>query len=431
MIPRYTLPEMEKIWSEENRFNRMFEIELAVCEALSKTGIMPEVDYKKIKQKAKLDIERVREIEKVTKHDIAAFVDQISENLGDESRWIHFGLTSSDVLDTATAIQLRDSSDLILKKLKTLSDELKKLAVKHKNTMMIGRTHGMHAEPITFGVKVLGWYAETERLIALIESTRETVSYGKLSGTVGTYTQNDPEIEKIVCNKLGLKPEPVSTQIIPRDRYAVYILRLALVAGAIERFAVEIRNLQRTEISEVEEFFSKGQKGSSAMPHKRNPILSENICGLARLVKANSMVSLENMALWHERDISHSSAERVVLPDSSIVIDFILTRFANIVKNLVVYPENMKANLEKSYGAYFSQNVLLRLIKKGLKRDTAYKIVQKISHTSLQEKKDFGTIAKNDMELKEHLSAQEIQECTNLKSYTRNIDKIFKSVLKE
>ena len=388
-------------------------------------------DYKKIKQKAKLDIERVREIEKVTKHDIAAFVDQISENLGDESRWIHYGLTSSDVLDTATAIQLRDSSGLILKKLKTLSDELKKLAVKHKNTMMIGRTHGMHAEPITFGVKILGWYSEIQRQIKMMESTKETISYGKLSGTVGTYTQNDPEIEKYVCEKLNLKPEPVSTQVVPRDRHAVYLTTLALIAGSIERFAVEIRHLQRTEVGEAEEFFSKGQKGSSAMPHKRNPVLSENLCGLARLIKSYSIVGLENIALWHERDISHSSAERIVLPDSSIAMDFILARFTDIAGNLVVYPENMKANLEKSYGAYFSQNVLLKLIKKGLKRDAAYKIVQKISHTALQEREDFGIIAKKDEELKEHLSAQEIQECTNLKSYTRNIDKIYKAVLKE
>lgn len=425
MIERYTLPEMKKIWAEENKFAKMLEVELAVCEGLTNLGIIPEEDYVKIRKKVKLNIERIKEIEKITKHDLAAFVDQVSENLGKEGRWIHFGLTSSDVLDTVTALQLKESAILLIEKLNKFAQTLKNLAFKYKNTPMLGRTHGIHAEPITFGLKLLSFYSEVKRHLQMLETVKEQVSYGKISCAVGTYAHLDPKIEKFVMGKLGLESEPVSTQIIPRDRYAVYLSSLAIIASSLEKFATEIRNLQRSEIAEVEEYFTPGQKGSSAMPHKRNPILSENICGLARLMRSYVLVGLENITLWHERDISHSSAERVVLPDASILLDFMLTRIDYIFKNLIVYPENMQKNLEKSYRTYFSQKILLKLIKKGLARDNAYRIIQKLAEQALKEKKVFVLLVKKDTEIKKYLTEKEIEESLSEKSFLKNIDQIF------
>ena len=429
MIERYSLPEMSKIWSEEEKINNWLKVELAVCEALNKKGIISKSEFEKIKKKVKLNIPRIKEIEEKTKHDLAAFVDQISENLGKESRWIHFGLTSSDVLDTATALQLKNSCELLIEKLQKLRDTIKKLAVEHKDTIMMGRTHGVHAEPITFGFKLLTWYSEISRDVEIMKLTREHISYGKISGAVGTFAHIDPEIEKYVCNKLGLKPEPVSTQIVPRDRYSVYLSTLAIIASSIERFATEIRSLQRTEIRELEEPFSKGQKGSSAMPHKRNPVTSEQLCGLARIIRANSIAGLENISLWHERDISHSSVERVILPDSSILLDYILYKFNALVENLIVYPENMQVNIEKSKEVFFSQVLMLQLIKKGLTRDSAYRAVQKITQSVLAENKSFKELVMSDEFIRKYLSEEEIEECFDIKYFVRNIPKIYKRVL--
>lgn len=425
MIERYSLPEMKKIWSEENKFEKMLQVEFAVCEGLVKLGIIPKKDYENIRRKVKLNPKRIKEIEKITKHDLAAFVDQISENLGNEARWIHYGLTSSDVLDTVTALQLKESSLLLIEKLNKFAQTLKNLALKYKNTIMIGRTHGIQAEPITFGLKLLSFYSEIKRHLQMLESVKDEVSYGKISCAVGTYAHLDPKIEELVMGKLGLKREPVSTQIIPRDRYAVYLSSLAIIASSLEKFATEIRNLQRSEIAEVEEYFTPGQKGSSAMPHKRNPILSENLCGLARLMRSYCLVGLENIPLWHERDISHSSAERVILPDASILLDFMLNRIENIFKNLRVYPENMRKNLVKSYRTYFSQKILLKLIEQGLKRDDAYRIVQGLAHQALEEKKDFVSLVEEDKEIKKYLTRKETKECLSDKSFLKNIDKIF------
>jgi len=360
---------------------------------------------------------------------MAAFIDQISENLGNDSRWIHFGLTSSDVLDTTTSLQLKESCELLLQKLLEVKTTLQKLSIRHKNTLMIGRTHGVHAEPITFGFKLLGWYSEISRSISLIEYVKQTVSYGKISGAVGTYAHISPEIEKCVCKKLGLKPEPVSTQIIPRDRYALYLCNLAIVASSIERFAVELRNMQRTEILEVEEAFAKGQKGSSAMPHKRNPVGSEQITGLARVVRSNCLAGLENIAVWSERDISHSSVERIILPDTSILVNYILHKFNLLLQNLIVYPQNMMENLKKSQDVYFSQLLMLNLIRKGLTRNTAYKIVQKISQNAYLSKKKFEELVLIDKTVLKYLSKKEISQCFTLDYFIRNIDKIYEEVL--
>ncbi|MFH1540386.1 MAG: adenylosuccinate lyase [Elusimicrobiota bacterium] len=432
MIERYSMPEMAKIWSEENRFQKMLDVELAVCEALNKKRTISDDEFKKIKEKVKLNIPRIKEIEEKTKHDIAAFVDQLSENLGKESRWIHFGLTSSDVLDTTNALQLKNSCELLIKKLVTLKTTIKKLALKHKKTLMIGRTHGVHAEPITFGFKLLGWYSEITRHTEMLKATREHMSYGKISGAVGTFAHIEPEIEEYVCKKLGLKPEPVSTQIVPRDRYAVYLCRLAIVASSIERFAIEIRSLQRTEIRELEESFSKGQKGSSAMPHKKNPITSEQLCGLARVIRGNSIAGLENVALWHERDISHSSVERIILPDSSILLDYMLEKFNRLMENIVVYPENMRSNIEKSRDVFFSQVLMLELIKKGLTRNEAYRVVQGITQSVLNAPQDasrnFKYFVMADDFVRKHLSEKEIERCFNINYFVRNIPKIYKRV---
>jgi len=429
MIPRYSLPEMSKIWSEEERFRIMLDVELKVLEVLSEEKIIPEKDYKEIKNKVKLDIKRIKEIEQVTKHDVAAFVDQLSESVGTEAaKWIHFGLTSSDVLDTATGLQLKLSCDLILKKLEGLIEVLKNQIKKYKDTLMIGRTHGVHAEPITFGYKLAGWYYEVKQHFDMLKYVKDIVSVGKISGVVGTYSQLSPEIEKKILKKLGLKPEPISTQVVPRYRYVYYLTTLANIAASLERFALEIRHLQRTEVLEAEEEFSKGQKGSSAMPHKRNPVGSENICGLARLVRGYAMVSYENVALWHERDISHSSAERIILPDISIVLDYMLYRFTNIIKNIVVYPGNMLKNLEKSYNTFYSQTLLTELIKRGINRQQGYSIIQPIAHKAILEKKDFVKLCIKDKTLTKIISPNEIIKLCSINSLLKHLDKKFNEI---
>lgn len=423
MIPRYTLPEMANIWSEETRFKIMLEIELKVLEVLVEENIIPENDYKVIKQNIRLDIDRVKEIEKITKHDVAAFVDQLSESVGDSSaaKWIHFGLTSSDILDTATAVQLKLSCEHLLKRLEDLIEVLKRQTLRYKDLVIMGRTHGVHAEPTTFGYKLAGWYYEIKQHYEILKIVKNIVSVGKVSGVVGTYSQLSPFIEKKVLSRLELTPEPVSTQVIPRYRYVYYVTTLANIAASLERFATEIRHLQRTEVLEVEEEFTKGQKGSSAMPHKRNPITSENICGLARIIRSYTIAAYENVPLWHERDISHSSAERVLLPDISIATDFILHRFTNLIKNIIVYPENMKRNIESSYNIFFSQTLLSELIKKGLSRQQAYSIIQPIAHKALLEKKDFVKLCCKEQKLTKLLPAKKIKNICSIKFLLRNL----------
>jgi len=429
MIPRYTLPEMAEIWSEEKKFQLMLKIELEVLKVLVKEKIVPKDEYDEIVKKIKIDIKRIKQIEKITKHDVAAFVDQLSESVKSNSaRWIHFGLTSSDVLDTATAIQLKLSCDQLMKRLKTLLDVLKSQALKYKNLIMIGRTHGVHAEPITFGYKLLGWYYEIKQHYEMLEYIKKIVSVGKISGVVGTYSQLSVDIENKVLKNLGIYSEPVSTQVVPRYRYVYYLTTLANIAASLERFATEIRHLQRTEVLEVEEPFSKGQKGSSAMPHKRNPVLSENICGLARVIRSYTIAGYENVALWHERDISHSSAERIILPDISIATDFIIHRFTEIMKNIVVYPENMEENLKKSYNIFYSQTLLSELVKKGLSRQQAYKIIQPIAHKALLEKKDFIFLCCNSPQLLKIISEKEIKKLCSIKFLLRNIEKKFDEI---
>ncbi|MBU2567682.1 MAG: adenylosuccinate lyase [Elusimicrobia bacterium] len=428
MIDRYCLPEMGRIWSEEEKIKKWLAVEMCVLEAFSKNGIITAGELAKIRRKIHLNIPRIKKIETTTRHDMAAFVDQISENLGSASRWIHFGLTSSDISDTATALQLKESCGVITRKLLKLMDTVGKLAVRHKNTPMIGRTHGVHAEPITFGFKLSGWYSGINRALALMENTLETVSYGKISGPVGTFAHINPPVEEYVCKKLKLKPEPVSTQIVPRDRYAAYLCLLAIIASTIEGFAVEIRNMQRTEILEVEEEFVRGQKGSSSMPHKRNPVGAEQISGLARVVRSNCLAGLENIAVWGERDISHSSVERIVIPDSSILVDYILHRFNGILENLSVYTENMQANLTKSQDVYFSQLLMLNLIKKGLDRDRAYRTLQDISHRAYLTKKDFKGFVLKDKKVMKYLSEKEIKGCFSMKYFIRNIDIAFRRI---
>jgi adenylosuccinate lyase len=426
MIPRYSLPEMSAIWSEENRFKLMLKVELTVLEVLALEGIIPKKDFQNIKSKVSLNIPRIKEIEKITKHDLASFVEQLSESVNDQtSRWVHYGLTSSDILDTATALQLKLSSKLIIEKLSKLKLTLKQQSLKYKKFLIMGRTHGMHAEPTTLGYKFLSWYYEIDQHLQIFKWLLNKVIRGKISGVVGTYSQLSPRIEKLVLKKLGLLPEPVSTQVVPRYRYAYYVSTLASIASSLERFATEIRHLQRTEISELEEKFSSGQKGSSAMPHKHNPVGSENICGLARLVRSYVISSYENIALWHERDISHSSNERIILPDINIVVDYMLTRFENIINEIVVFPENMLTNISKSYNTFYSQLILSNLIKKGLKRNDAYKIVQQIATESILQKKDFIEKLSKNKEITKYLSSKEIKKLCSIKYLLRNVEEKF------
>lgn len=428
MIPRYTLPEMGALWSEQNKFQKWLEVEIAVCEAHAEMGTIPRAALEQIKSRAGFTIERIAELESVTDHDVIAFVTNLAESIGESSRFVHYGLTSSDVVDTANALLLRESCDLLLKKIDSLLEVLKRRAFEFKDTPQAGRTHGVHAEPTSFGLTFALWFAETRRNRKRLESARESVSVGKISGAVGAFAHLDPIVEEKVCERLGLRPAPVSTQVIQRDRYAEYLCTLAIVASSLEKFALQIRHWQRTEVREAQERFKKGQKGSSAMPHKRNPILSERICGLARTVRANSLVGLENVALWHERDISHSSAERVVLPDASIALDYMLAKMSSLVDALLVYPERMLQNLEGTRGLIFSGQLLLALTKAGVSRETAYEWVQRSAMKSWDEEKDFRTLVSADPDITAHLSKDQIEQIFELKTYLRNVDLVFARV---
>ena len=421
---------MAKIWEPENKFQKWLDVEIAACEAWAKLGEIPKKGLDVIKKKAKFNLSRIDEIEKTVKHDVIAFLTSVGENVGPDSRYIHKGLTSSDILDTSLAILMKEASALIIDDIKKLMGVLKTNAYKYKNTLQMGRSHGIHAEPITFGLKFALWHEEMARNLVRIKTAKETVSFGKLSGAVGTFSSVPPFIEKYVCTKLGLTPDNITTQIVQRDRHAEFMNALALIAAAIEKIALEIRHLQRTEVLEAEEPFEKGQKGSSAMPHKRNPVGCENLCGLARVVRSNAMAAMENIALWHERDISHSSVERIIIPDSTILVDYMLARLTGILKGLHVYPERMLENINKSYGLYNSQRVLLKLIEKGMSRENAYQFVQKNAMQSWEQKKDFKEPLKQDKEIKKYLSSDEIDKLFDLSYYLKNVNYIFKRVFK-
>ncbi|MBM3166852.1 MAG: adenylosuccinate lyase [Chloroflexi bacterium] len=425
MIERYSRPEMKRVWSEESKFDKWLHVEIAACEAWAELGIVPKEAIPKIR-KAKLDFGRMAEILKVTHHDVTAFLQAVSESLGDESRFIHLGLTSSDIMDTALSLQLREASELLAHDIVQLIEILETKAIKHKHTIMIGRTHGVHAEPITFGLKMALWAQEMKRNQIRLDEAAKAISVGKISGAVGTYATVTPDVEEIVCTKLGLTPAPISNQIIQRDRHAQFVTTLAIIAGSLEKFATEIRSLQRTEVLEAEEPFASGQTGSSAMPHKRNPELCERVCGLARLLRGNALVSMENIALWHERDISHSSAERVILPDSCLALDYILSIFTSVMKGIQVYPENMSRNLELTQGLVFSQRVLLALIDKGLSRQKAYELVQRNAMTAWKQKTPFVGLLKNDKEVTSKLSAKELEEMFDYDYFLRHVDAVFK-----
>ena len=422
---------MASIWEPENKFKIWLKVEVLACEALAKRGEIPRTALKDIQEKSDFRVERIDEIEREVKHDVIAFLTCVAEYVGDSARYMHLGMTSSDVLDTALAVQLKQASTLILKELKAFQGALKTQALRHKMTPTMGRSHGIHAEPLTFGLKVANWYEEVGRNIERVKRARQSISYGQISGAVGTFACIHPEVEEYVCSKLGLKPAPVSTQIIQRDRHAEFFTTLAIVAGTIDKIATEIRHLQRTEVLEVEEFFSSGQKGSSAMPHKRNPVVSEQMCGLARIVRSNAFAALENMPLWHERDISHSSVERVIGPDSTILIHYMLRKMTSMIERLIVYPENMRRNLKKTEGLIFSQSVLLALVDKGITREEAYKLVQKNAMQSWTKGKDFLTLLKKDKKIGTLLKKNEIEKIFNLKAQFKSVDIIFKRIFKQ
>ncbi len=429
MIERYTLPEMGAIWTEENKYRKWLEVELAVCEAWKEQGKIPASALKRIKAKADFSVERIEEIEKVVKHDVIAFLTSVAEKVADDARYIHLGLTSYDVVDTALSLLIKESLEKVLRDLQALKDLIKAEAIHHKNTVMVGRTHGVHAEPITFGVKLLVWYEEIKRHLSRIERALEVISVGRISGSVGTYIHLEPEVEVYALKKIGLKPAKISTQVLQRDRHAEVLSALALLASSLDKFAVEIRHLQRTEVLEVEEPFSKGQKGSSSMPHKKNPVRAERISGLARLIRANLLVALENIPLWHERDISHSSAERIIFPDSFILVDFILAETSDIIKNWAVHPDRMKDNIALTRGLVFSQRLLLALTEKKIARDKAYHLVQRNSLRAWNENLDFKKLVLSDPKIRQILSGEEIESCFSLASYLEKIDYIFKRVL--
>jgi len=429
MIPRYTRPEMAKIWTEQRKFETWLEIELLVCEALSELGEIPSEAVKEIRKKSKFDVQQINEIENVTKHDVIAFLTNVGESIGPLSKYLHYGLTSSDILDTSLALLLREASEIILQDIHRFLEVLKKKAFQHKETLMIGRSHGVHAEPITFGLKMALWYDEMKRNLIRMERAKEAVSVGKISGAVGTFAHIPPFVEEFVCRRLGLKPAPISTQIVQRDHHAEFFTTLAILASSIEKFSVELRHLQRTEVLEAEEFFSKGQKGSSAMPHKRNPISAENLSGLARLVRSYSIAAMENIPLWHERDISHSSVERVIAPDATILIDYMLNRLTSIVENLIVYPENMKANLDKMGGLIFSEAILLLLTRKGLSREEAYGVVQRNAMKVWEKGDDFKTLLSQDEVIKRLFTAEELNAAFNVRSHLKHVEDIFRRVL--
>jgi len=426
MIKRYSLPKMSKVWEEESKFSKMLEIELLVCEALGRLGKIPRLSVANIKRRAKFSIKQIQRLEEKTHHDIVAFVNNVSQYIGKDARYFHMGLTSSDLLDTTLALQLRESCAILIEDLKVLLQALKKKAEKYKDTPCMGRSHGVHAEPITFGLKMALMYEETKRNIERLQRARDEISVGKISGAVGTYSNIDPRVEIYVCKKLKLKPASISTQIIQRDIHAAFLNVLALIGASLEKFALEFRHLQRTEVLEVEEPFVKGQKGSSAMPHKRNPVVCERICGLARVLRANAHAALENVALWHERDISHSSIERIILPDSTLVLDYMLERMIYVVSGLNVYPENMMVNIVKSRGLFFSQKILVALMNKGLSRPEAYDLVQKAAMQSWKRGIRFKEVLLQDKQIMKYFTYKELSDCFKLDAYLRNVNRIFK-----
>lgn len=425
MIERYTRPEMGAIWTEENKFKAWLEVEILACEAWAELGEIPKEDVKKLRENASFNIDRINEIELETRHDVVAFTRAVSETLGEERKWVHYGLTSTDVVDTALSYLVKQANDILQKDIENFIEILKQKAIEHKKTVMMGRTHGVHAEPTTFGLKLALWYEEMKRNLERFKNAADGIRVGKISGAVGTYANIDPFVEQYVCENLGLKASPISTQTLQRDRHADYMSTLALIATSIEKFGVEIRGLQKSETREVEEFFAKGQKGSSAMPHKRNPIGSENMAGLARLIRGYMMTAYENVPLWHERDISHSSAERVILPDATIALNYMLNRFANIVKNLTVFPENMKRNMERTFGLIYSQRVLLALIDKGMSREEAYDTVQPKAMEAWETQVQFRTLVESEEKITRKLSPAEIEDCFDYNYHLKHVDMIF------
>jgi len=426
MIERYSRPEMARLWSQDAKYDAWLKVELAVCEVYAKRGVIPADALGRIKAKARVDAARIDEIEARTRHDVIAFLTNLEESIGADSRYVHVGMTSSDVLDTALALQLQQACDVLLADLERVRRALRALALAHKGTLCVGRSHGIHAEPMVFGLKPALWYAEAGRNIERLKRGKEAVGVGKISGAIGTFAHVDPDVEEEVCRLLGLEPDPISTQVVQRDRHAELCAVLAVIAASLEKVAVEIRSLQRTEILEVEEPFAEGQKGSSSMPHKRNPVGSENVSGLARLVRTNALAAFENVALWHERDISHSSVERVILPDSTILVDYMLHRMTGIIEGLQVYPERMKENMEQSYGLMFSQRVLLKLADTGLPRQHAYEIVQRNAMRAWQERTSFKALLEADPEVTARLQPADLAACFEPAWYLRNVDSIYR-----
>lgn len=428
MIDRYTRPRMKAVWDLKRKYEIWLEVELQACAALERAGQVPRGTCARIRKKAKINVERIAEIETVTKHDVIAFLESLGESVGTDARFLHMGLTSSDIVDTSLAVQMTEALDLILEGLGELIEALKKRSLQHRNTVMVGRSHGIHGEPISFGFKLAVWHQEVCRHRDRLRLVRDEIAVGKLSGAMGTFAHQGPEVEEYVCAKLGLKPDPVSNQIVQRDRHAAYVSALALLAASFEKFATEIRHLQRTEVFEVEEYFSEGQKGSSAMPHKRNPIASENLCGLARMVRAYSVAAMENIALWHERDISHSSVERVIMPDSTILVDYMLARVTELIRKLIVYPGRMKQNLELTGGLVYSQRLLLALLQKGMERKVAYEAVQRNAMAAWKGGAAFQELISKDPIIAKHLRPAEINACFNPKYYLRHMDQIYRRV---
>jgi adenylosuccinate lyase len=431
MITRYTRPIMAKLWSQENKYQKWLEVEILACEALAHLGHIPPRDLNQIKKKARFSVERIEELEQITKHDVIAFLTNVAEQVGPASRHIHLGLTSSDVLDTSMSVLLKEAAEILVEDLKALQSVLKKQALTHKKTVMIGRSHGIHAEPITFGLKMALWFDEAGRNLQRLIQAKETIAVGKISGAVGTFAHISPRVEAHVCRHLGLKPAPASSQIVQRDRYAEYFCTLAVIAGTIEKMSVEIRHLQRTEVLEAEEYFSQGQKGSSAMPHKRNPVASENLTGLSRLVRGYALAALENQALWHERDISHSSVERVIGPDATTLLDYMLVRITNIINNLIIYPENMKVNLKKTKGLIFSEGIMLALTRRGITREEAYRVVQENAMKVWAGEKSFEELLKHDPRIKKWLTNKELTGLFDLGHTLKNVDVIFNRVFRK
>lgn len=428
MIERYSRPEMANIWTQENRFQKMLDVEILACEAFAEQGVIPKEAVKVIKDKASFTVERINEIEEKTNHDVVAFIKNLSENVGEEAKYIHFGLTSSDVLDTGLSILLVEAMDLLIKDAEELKEALKQKALKYKKTPMMGRSHGVHAEPISFGLKMALYYKEMERNVERLKSARKTIAVGKISGSVGTFANVDPFVEEYVCEKLGFEPAHVSSQIIQRDRHAYYLNMIAIAGATIEKIGLEVRGLQKTEINEAQEYFASGQTGSSSMPHKKNPIICERVCGLARILRTNALAGIENVALWHERDISHSSVERVILPDSTILLDYMLVKTKTLIEKLIVNEEKMLENMKVSRGLVYSQHVMLELIKKGATRMEAYDIIQKAALDAYKGIKEFKDLLLADGDIGKYMKKEEIEQCFSLDYHLRHIDKVFENI---